>query len=238
MQRQSKASLHGTFPWPSTSLMSIWLCKDSIRPSATWNYTEVNCEERQALVPPCNVTRQRLNDETSVNILGSPVNMPRPKVPPDQRQRASEACKLCQEVKKRCSGVAPCSHCLRRGLGSSCVILNRPRRQRKSMAQNAARSADPSPELSSAAAHLAASSPSQSRPAPAATQAPASRAHDFGPISPSDSRMTDIECREDETLHVRRQEKQSLDDLDVSLRVPPTSPRMLRNARGERGTAQ
>jgi hypothetical protein len=53
--------------------------------------------------------------------------MPRPKVLPSQRRRAAEACNFCRESKKKCSGTAPCSHCLRRGISSQCVITLQPR---------------------------------------------------------------------------------------------------------------
>lgn len=56
--------------------------------------------------------------------------MPRPRLLPSQRQRAAEACKFCRDSKKRCSGTAPCSHCLRRGIGGECYITPRPRRSR------------------------------------------------------------------------------------------------------------
>lgn len=53
--------------------------------------------------------------------------MPRPRVLPSQRRRAAEACNFCRDAKKKCSGTAPCSHCLRRGIGSQCIITLRPR---------------------------------------------------------------------------------------------------------------
>lgn len=56
--------------------------------------------------------------------------MPRPRVPPSQRRRAAEACSFCRETKKKCSGTAPCSYCLRRGIGSQCIITPRPRGSR------------------------------------------------------------------------------------------------------------
>lgn len=56
--------------------------------------------------------------------------MPRPKVLPSQRRRAAEACNFCRDAKKKCSGTAPCSYCLRRGVGSQCIITLRPRGSR------------------------------------------------------------------------------------------------------------
>ncbi|KAJ4015469.1 hypothetical protein NW752_006931 [Fusarium irregulare] len=56
--------------------------------------------------------------------------MPRPIVPAHQRQRAAEACNLCRETKKRCSGTAPCTQCVRRGLQTQCFITYVPRGSR------------------------------------------------------------------------------------------------------------
>ena len=53
--------------------------------------------------------------------------MPRPRLLPGQRRRAAEACSFCREAKKKCSGTAPCSHCLRRGIAAQCSISCRPR---------------------------------------------------------------------------------------------------------------
>ncbi|PHH72546.1 hypothetical protein CDD82_5926 [Ophiocordyceps australis] len=48
--------------------------------------------------------------------------MPRPRLLPSQRQRAAEACQACRHFKKKCSGTAPCHHCLRRGIAAQCHI--------------------------------------------------------------------------------------------------------------------
>ncbi|RGP80775.1 hypothetical protein FLONG3_1116 [Fusarium longipes] len=56
--------------------------------------------------------------------------MPRPIVPAHQRQRAAEACNLCRETKKRCSGAAPCTQCVKRGLETQCYITYAPRGSR------------------------------------------------------------------------------------------------------------
>ncbi|PHH90214.1 hypothetical protein CDD83_4219 [Cordyceps sp. RAO-2017] len=52
--------------------------------------------------------------------------MPRPRVLPANRRRTALACNFCREVKKRCSGSVPCTHCLRRGIASQCCIGPRP----------------------------------------------------------------------------------------------------------------
>ncbi|KAE9582269.1 hypothetical protein CGMCC3_g1411 [Colletotrichum fructicola] len=56
--------------------------------------------------------------------------MPRPKVPESLRQRAAEACSFCREAKKRCSGTAPCTQCVRRGLERDCCMTELPRGSR------------------------------------------------------------------------------------------------------------
>ncbi|KAF1842938.1 uncharacterized protein K460DRAFT_340538 [Cucurbitaria berberidis CBS 394.84] len=48
--------------------------------------------------------------------------MPRPKVHPNLRQRAAEACSFCRASKKRCSATVPCAACLKRGIAESCRL--------------------------------------------------------------------------------------------------------------------
>lgn len=48
-------------------------------------------------------------------------SMARPKVHPDNRLRANTACTACRKSKKRCSGYFPCSNCLHKGRGGSCI---------------------------------------------------------------------------------------------------------------------
>ncbi|OQE02973.1 hypothetical protein PENVUL_c036G02144 [Penicillium vulpinum] len=47
--------------------------------------------------------------------------MPRPKVHPANRLRASTACTACRVSKKRCSGYFPCTNCIHKGRGRSCT---------------------------------------------------------------------------------------------------------------------
>ncbi|KIX00330.1 uncharacterized protein Z518_10469 [Rhinocladiella mackenziei CBS 650.93] len=47
--------------------------------------------------------------------------MPRPRVRPEDRQRAAKACLPCKASKKRCDAQQPCSNCVRRRSTSSCV---------------------------------------------------------------------------------------------------------------------
>ncbi|OHE99620.1 hypothetical protein CORC01_04978 [Colletotrichum orchidophilum] len=63
--------------------------------------------------------------------------MPRPKVPESQRQRAAEACRFCREAKKKCSGIAPCNQCVRRGLEPDCRMTYLPRGSRTKKNSNA-----------------------------------------------------------------------------------------------------
>lgn len=184
--------------------------------------------------------------------------MPRPRLDPSQRQRAAEACNLCRETKKRCSGTAPCTHCLRRGIGDTCFISNRPRRHRSSAAAAAAtgfgtRAAPPgraekgsniAPTLSSpmrsraqrdrssAVSDTAAVSPGHSSSGVVSVGA------GFRPLSPSESRTTDAEGSKTVSSQVHRGETRVDDGKVISgnslLSTKPAS-RMLLNLRGERG---
>lgn len=52
---------------------------------------------------------------TSLSIMG------RPKVHPANRLRANTACTTCRASKKRCSGSFPCTNCIRKGCGRTCI---------------------------------------------------------------------------------------------------------------------
>ena len=52
---------------------------------------------------------------TSLSIMG------RPKVHPANRLRANTACTTCRASKKRCSGSFPCTNCIRKGRGRTCI---------------------------------------------------------------------------------------------------------------------
>lgn len=47
--------------------------------------------------------------------------MPRPRVPPADRQRAPKACVTCKVSKKRCDANLPCALCVRKGRAESCT---------------------------------------------------------------------------------------------------------------------
>lgn len=144
--------------------------------------------------------------------------MPRPKVPAHQRQRAVEACNLCREAKKRCSGSAPCTQCLRRGLEQQCFITYAPRGSR------ARARAEASVRAVSDAASWTRDDPSPMRRASthAVQQSDTDTVEVFQPLSPSDSRQEDGEGSQS-------------GQTDASSTNPP---RMLLNSRGERGTSR
>ncbi|KAF5501750.1 Filamentous growth regulator 27 [Colletotrichum siamense] len=90
--------------------------------------------------------------------------MPRPKVPESLRQRAAEACSFCREAKKRCSGTAPCTQCVRRGLERDCCMTELPRGSRtrkisKSSAGGGTRRSRATPALDNESITVSVSSP-------------------------------------------------------------------------------
>lgn len=142
--------------------------------------------------------------------------MPRPKVPAHQRQRAVEACNLCREAKKRCSGSAPCTQCLRRGLEHQCFITYAPRGSRaRARAEASIRASD-----TTSWTRDEPTSPRRRASNHAVQQSDADTVEVFQPLSPSDSRQEDGEGSQSE-------------QTDASSTNPP---RMLLNSRGERGT--
>lgn len=55
--------------------------------------------------------------------------MPRPRVRPEDRQRAPKACEPCKIAKKRCDSVTPCRTCVKKGIAPSCTYaMSRGRR--------------------------------------------------------------------------------------------------------------
>jgi hypothetical protein len=131
--------------------------------------------------------------------------MPRPIVPAHQRQRAAEACNLCRETKKRCSGSAPCTQCVRRGLESQCFITYAPRGSRtRARAERAA------------AANSVTSTGRTSSISTQSVQQNIETEESYRPLSPSHSQQDD--------------DKDSQADASSA-----TNPRMLLNSRGERG---
>lgn len=56
--------------------------------------------------------------------------MPRPPVPPEQRQRVSKACDICKASKRRCDARLPCSACVKRNATDACSY-SQPGRQKR-----------------------------------------------------------------------------------------------------------
>jgi type IV secretory pathway VirB10-like protein len=74
--------------------------------------------------------------------------MPRPKVRPEDRQRAVKACLPCKASKKRCDAQQPCSNCVRKKSASTCEYAESPVRPRGVHVHAAATtSAQPPPSL-------------------------------------------------------------------------------------------
>ncbi|ESU15586.1 hypothetical protein FGSG_09064 [Fusarium graminearum PH-1] len=131
--------------------------------------------------------------------------MPRPIVPAHQRQRAAEACNLCRETKKRCSGSAPCTQCVRRGLESQCFITYAPRGSRtRARAERAA-----------ATVNSVTSTGRTSSVSNQSVQQNLETEENYRPLSPSHSQQED--------------DRDSQADASSA-----TNPRMLLNSRGER----
>ncbi|KAL6922921.1 hypothetical protein FSST1_000195 [Fusarium sambucinum] len=134
--------------------------------------------------------------------------MPRPIVPAHQRQRAAEACNLCRETKKRCSGSAPCTQCVRRGLESQCFITYAPRGSRaRARAERAA---------TTAASNSVTSTGRTSSVSNQSVQQNLETEENYRPLSPSHSQQDDDRDSQ----------------ADASSATNP--PRMLLNSRGER----
>lgn len=131
--------------------------------------------------------------------------MPRAIVPAHQRQRAAEACNLCRETKKRCSGSAPCTQCVRRGLDQQCFITYAPRGSRtRARAEAASRAA-----ASITTDRMSISSNQSSQPNLDTNEG-------YRPLSPSHSQQDDEKDGQPEASSTN-------------------PPRMLLNSRGERG---
>lgn len=181
----------------------------------------------------------------SRNIFLAQGTMPRPKLLPSQRQRAAEACNLCREAKRRCSGTTPCTHCLRRGMASSCTMTCRPRGSRGaattasgggegsdsgSVSGQAGRSTQGAMSGSSFMETDNRRQSSASMPAGGAmdTSGDSGSRELFRPISPSESRAEHGSTPTDTS-----QNPNALSNSDLATMSP--HPRMLLNRRGERG---
>lgn len=168
--------------------------------------------------------------------------MPRPRLLPSQRRRAAEACNFCRDAKKKCSGTAPCTHCLRRGIGAQCTITLRRRGSR------GAHSGDAPSHDEAESQPSASKAPSRNESGIGSnrvnhrgssiyngTEAAESTSKDTGnatfrPLSPSDSRLgLSMPESSDEPRRHRTSDASSVSGNPHS--------RMLLNLRGERGIA-
>ncbi|KAI1336032.1 hypothetical protein F5Y15DRAFT_395765 [Xylariaceae sp. FL0016] len=155
--------------------------------------------------------------------------MARRKVPPDQRQRAAEACNFCRASKKRCSATVPCTQCLRRGIEDSCRFSYRPRGYRNSdVLDRLAGTQGPDaqrPEAPDNADH----NRLPFTPLPPGTWDLDRTQDDAGPLlSPSDS------CAAPSLQQDKSSTQLDAASADESAAVPEPHPRMLLNSRGER----
>lgn len=132
--------------------------------------------------------------------------MGRPKVLPANRLRANTACTACRASKKRCSGSFPCTNCVSKGRGHTCIpfksISNTDSRNRR----ESTISQQPLESIPTAWSEINAS-----------LQSP--RSSQIQDASPSDrliERPLEAGSRSPEATH-------------------RTHPRMLRNLQGERG---
>lgn len=151
--------------------------------------------------------------------------MPRPKVPAHQRQRAAEACSLCRETKKRCSGTAPCSQCQRRGLERQCFMTYAPRGSRaRAKTQTSNRSASNAGSTTESWPQDLPGllSPEREPPTESCPSSIIAEDNQFQPVSPSESN--------------RGEYNDSSKSNPCTDNCSATNPsRMLRNLRGERG---
>ena len=70
--------------------------------------------------------------------------MPRPRVRPEDRQRAPKACEPCKIAKKRCDSATPCGSCVKKGTVPSCTYaISRGRRGRGSSRWQEGRCSNP-----------------------------------------------------------------------------------------------
>lgn len=158
--------------------------------------------------------------------------MPRPRVHPSQRRRVAGACNFCREVKKKCSGQAPCSHCLRRGIASKCVIALRNRRPGTEDPTVTASCDFSSPGSPPTLNGNGAAAGPDTGPANAARGQYGAEACPR-PATPRDARRNDDDDNDDENESPANPGRQEASGVPPVSRNPPS--RMLWNLRGERG---
>lgn len=135
--------------------------------------------------------------------------MGRPKVLPANRLRANTACTACRASKKRCSGSFPCTNCIHKGRGHTCIPFKSISATESRSRRESTVSRQPIESIPTAWSELSANIQNIQSP----------RSSQIQDASPSDR-------------HIQR-------PLEAGSRSPEathrTHPRMLRNLQGERG---
>ncbi|RAH81203.1 putative C6 transcription factor [Aspergillus japonicus CBS 114.51] len=116
--------------------------------------------------------------------------MPRPKVHPENRLRAYEACRACRATKKRCSGTFPCAKCIRLGRADTCVPAPRGSARRPNGNNNAYPSGSISANRNTASLDLASSESQINDLSPSPSSGPAVSTLGPGPLSPETPHRT------------------------------------------------
>ncbi|RAK73216.1 Zn(II)2Cys6 transcription factor [Aspergillus fijiensis CBS 313.89] len=117
--------------------------------------------------------------------------MPRPKVHPENRLRAYEACLACRATKKRCSGTFPCAKCIRLGRADTCVPARRASARRPNgNNHNAYPSGSISANRNSTSLNLASSESQINGLPPSSSSGPAVSTLGPGPLSPETPHRT------------------------------------------------
>lgn len=147
-----------------------------------------------------------------------------PKVPAHQRQRVTEACNICRQNKKRCSGSAPCTQCQHRGLEPRCFMTYAPRGSRANARAEAAQRAAPTTTASSRSQDVPGRllSPARELVNGSCQWSSVTGTNSFQPVSPSESRHGD----DDDSRNTNSA-------VEASSTNNPA--RMLLNLRAERG---
>lgn len=154
----------------------------------------------------------------------------------------SIACSFCRESKKKCSGTAPCTQCLRRGMPQECHITYLPRGFRSRNKHNSITAgrqswnrASQAPVNSSQDA-MAATLPSPSNPAGTglSNQVVGTSGHN-GPLSPSESRDDNDDTRSYQTTGPAGSSRVDDTSMAENTSLTKLGPRMLLSNHGERG---
>ncbi|RAL12945.1 uncharacterized protein BO97DRAFT_389401 [Aspergillus homomorphus CBS 101889] len=116
--------------------------------------------------------------------------MPRPKVHPDNRLRAYEACLACRATKKRCSGTFPCAKCIRLGRSATCVPAPRSSARRPTESNSTYPSVSNTGHRDSTTLSLTSSDYQINDTPQSPSSGPTSSTHETGPLSPETPHRT------------------------------------------------